>query len=69
MDRKNKKIAELVAEIENKEIENNNRFDSLMDSKKEMERHNNEKITAAIQAHNIGMERRKQDYRDKQDAD
>lgn len=31
-------------EIENKEIENRNRYEALMDSKKEMERMNEEKI-------------------------
>lgn len=31
-------------EIENKEIENRNRYEALLDSKKEMERMNEEKI-------------------------
>jgi len=45
LDRKNKKIAELMAEIENKEIENKNRYDQLLESKKDMERMNQEKIS------------------------
>jgi hypothetical protein len=32
-------------EIENKEIENRNRYEALLDSKKEMERMNEEKIS------------------------
>ena len=69
LDRKNKKIAELVAEIENKEIENKNRYDQLLDNKKEMERTYQEKISHMTQAHNIEMERRKQDHKDKENAD
>jgi hypothetical protein len=49
LDRKNKKIAELTSEIDNKEIENNNRYDHLLESKKEMERMNKEKIEVMIQ--------------------
>ena len=48
LDRKNKKIAELTSEIDNKEIENNNRYDHLLESKKEMERMNKEKIEVMI---------------------
>jgi hypothetical protein len=38
-------------EIENKEIENRNRYEALLDSKKEMERMNEEKIQQMTQAH------------------
>ena len=44
LDRKNKKIAELASEIENKEIENNHRYEQLLENKKEMERNNKDKI-------------------------
>ena len=69
MTEKNKKIAELTSEIDNKEIENNNRYDHLLESKKEMERMNKDKIEQMIQAHDIEMQRRKSDYADKMDAD
>jgi len=39
-DRKNKKISELNQEIENKDIENSNRYEQLLEAKKEMERFN-----------------------------
>jgi hypothetical protein len=56
-------------EIENKEIENRNRYEALLDAKKEMERMNEEKIQQMTQAHQIELERRKQDYNDKMEAD
>jgi hypothetical protein len=56
-------------EIENKEIENRNRYEALLDSKKEMERMNEEKIQQMTQGHQIELERRKQDYNDKMEAD
>jgi cytidylate kinase len=34
MDRKNKKISELVSEIDNKDIEDNKRYEQLLDAKK-----------------------------------
>lgn len=69
LDRKNKKIAELSSEIENKEIENNNRYEHLLESKKEMERMNKDKIDQMMSAHEIMMSSRKSDYNDKMDAD
>lgn len=56
-------------EIENKEIENRNRYEALLDAKKDMERMNEEKIQQMTQAHQIELERRKQDYNDKMEAD
>ena len=44
LDKKNKKISELASEIENKEIENNNRYEQLLEGKKDMERMNKDKI-------------------------
>jgi hypothetical protein len=52
-----------------KEIENRTRYDALFESKKEMERMNEDKISQMIQAHQIELERRRQDYQDKMDAD
>ena len=69
LDRKNKKIAELTSEIDNKEIENNNRYEHLLESKKEMERMNKDKIDQMMSAHDIMMSSRKSDYADKMDAD
>ena len=68
-DRKNKKIQELNQEIENKDIENSNRYEQLLEAKKEMERLNQDKIKTMCQSHELEMERRRQDYRDKQEAD
>ena len=69
LDKKNKKIHDLSQDIENKEIENNSRYEQLLESKREMERNNKDKITQMIQAHEVEMERRRQDYNDKIDAD
>jgi hypothetical protein len=69
MDKKLKKINELEHEIENKEIDNSKRYHQLEDTTRQMERMNQDRISQMIQAHNIEMERRKQDYRDKQEAD
>lgn len=69
LDKKNKKIHDLTQDIENKEIENNTRYEQLLESKREMERNNKDKITQMIQAHEVEMERRRQDYNDKIDAD
>ena len=55
--------------MEYKEIENTTRYDSLMDSKKDMEKMNDEKISQMIQAHQIELERKRQDYQDKMEAD
>lgn len=67
-----KKLAkkeQLEKEMEYKEIENRTRYDALMESKKEMERMNEEKISQMIQQHEIELERRRQDYEDKMKAD
>ena len=69
LDRKQKKIAELTSEIDNKEIENNHRYENLLESKKEMERMNKDKIEQMMSAHDIMMSQRKSDYADKMDAD
>ena len=53
MDRKSKKINELQAEIENKEQENHQRYDQLLESKKEMERFNKDKLDQMRKAHEI----------------
>ena len=45
LDRKQKKINELTQEIANKEIENEDRHNKLLESKKEMERLNKERIS------------------------
>jgi hypothetical protein len=59
----------LNQEIENKDIENSNRYEQLLEAKKEMERFNQDKIKQMCQSHELEMERRRQDYRDKQEAD
>lgn len=69
LSKKTQRISSLQMEIENKEIENRNRYEALLDSKKEMERMNEEKIQQMTQAHQIELERRKQDYNDKMEAD
>ena len=51
LDKKNKKISELSSEIENKEIENNNRYEQLLEAKKDMERMNKDKIYQMQQSH------------------
>ena len=60
---------EHAIEIENKEIENRNRYEALMESKKDMEKMNTDKIEQMRQTHGIELERRKQDYSDKMEAD
>jgi acyl carrier protein phosphodiesterase len=69
LDRKNKKINDLMQEIDNKMIENQSRYDQLYDSKKELENNYKEKIKGMTVAHQDEMERRKQDYAEKMDAD
>ena len=69
LDRKNKKISDLTQEIDNKAIENQQRYDQLHESKKEMENMYKEKQHSMAQAHQDEMERRKQDYADKMEAD
>lgn len=49
--KKKAKIDQLKKEMEYKEVENTTRYDALFDSKKEMERLNEEKIAQMIQAH------------------
>ena len=56
-------------DIENKEIENNSRYETLLEQKREMERNNKDNIQQMIQAHQIEMERRRRDYSDKIEAD
>lgn len=69
IDRKQKKINELTQEIANKEIENEDRHNKLLESKKEMERMNKEKIQQMESYHDLEMARRKADYEDKMEAD
>jgi hypothetical protein len=68
-DRKNRKITELTQEIDNKFIENQQRYDILSESRKELESVYKEKINSMTIAHYEEMERRKMDYQDKMDAD
>lgn len=63
------KKEQLEKEMEYKEIENRTRYDALLDSKKEMERTNEDKIASMLQQHEIELERRRQDYEDKMKAD
>jgi len=49
--KKKQRIDQLKKEMEFKDIENRTRYDALFDSKKEMERMNEEKISQMIQAH------------------
>jgi len=44
LDRKQKKINEIQNEIENKEEENNRRYEELFEAKKEVDRTNKEKM-------------------------
>lgn len=67
--RKMGKKEQLEKEMEYKEIENRTRYDALLDSKKEMERTNEDKIASMLQQHEIELERRRQDYEDKMKAD
>ena len=69
LDRKNKKISDLTQEIDNKLIENQQRYDQLYESKKEMENMYKEKLGGMTGQHDDEMERRKQDYADKMEAD
>ena len=69
LDKKMKKINDLKNEIENKTIEQNTRYDQLMMAKHEMENNYKERIKQLIQAHEIEMERRRNDYAEKMDAD
>jgi hypothetical protein len=69
LSKKNQRISSLQMEIENKEIENRNRYEALMESKKDMEKMNTDKIEQMRQTHGIELERRKQDYSDKMEAD
>ena len=43
LDKKNKKISEIQAEIENKEEENNRLYEELLEAKKDMDRANMQK--------------------------
>lgn len=69
LERKQRKIDELNSDIENKKIENDQRYEQLLDAKREMEQANKDRLRDLTQAHEIEMERRKQDYTDKMDAD
>ena len=57
------------SDIENKKIENDQRYEQLLEAKREMEQANKDRLRDLTQAHEIEMERRKQDYTDKMDAD
>ena len=59
LSKKNQRISSLQMEIENKEIENRNRYEALMESKKDMEKMNTDKIEQMRQTHGIELERRK----------
>lgn len=69
VDKKNKKIADLVSDIEYRDTESGERYDKLLASKKEMERMNNDRLQQMMAKHEIEVERRRQDYQDKMDAD
>ena len=69
LDRKNKKITDLESEIADKAVENNGRYEKLLEAKRDMENMNKERIKQMVQAHEIEIERRRQDYSDKMDAD
>jgi len=44
LDRKNKKIQDLEAEIGDKAVENNGRYEKLLEAKREMENMNKDRI-------------------------
>ena len=67
--KKQQRIDAMEQEIKNKEEENRARYDLLVESKKEIERMNQEKIETMIQSHVIEMEKRKQEYQEKMHAD
>lgn len=67
--KKKAKIDGLRKEMEYNDIQNQTRYDALFESKKEMERMNEDKIQQMLNAHQIELERRKQDYQDKMEAD
>ena len=51
LSKKQSRITSLQSEIENKEIENRNRYEALLEAKREMERMYDEKIQQMTQAH------------------
>ena len=49
----------LEKDMEYKEIENRNRYEALLEARKDMERMNEDKISMMIQSHQIELERRR----------
>ena len=60
--KKKAKKDQLTKEMDYKEVENRTRYEALFESKKEMERMNEDKISQMIQSQKIELERRRQDY-------
>jgi hypothetical protein len=64
-----KKINEMTLEIEHAELENKSRYDDLFDEKKKMEEQFEKNIQTMKENHKNEMERRRQEYAEKMEAD
>jgi hypothetical protein len=69
MSKKQEQIEKLKEEKENNEVQAKNRYDALLESKLEMERTCEERISQMERAHKSELKKRKEEYDEKMEAD